>query len=252
MTEKTCPRCGRTFKCNHDDIVRCQCAKVPLTFAASRYIKLTYGNCLCGACLRDINENCHPMAMYIHGFGSGSHSTTPLTVARRLDGYEWLKPELPLDPEKALELLQEHVRVFEPEIIVGTSMGGMFACYVDAPKAVKVVVNPGMEMDLALRRRGYGKFDFLCEREDGVQQGVIDEPLIRSYERFRAEHKISLGVRNIAIMAKDDELLGHETTRKNADLLASLSFEIVYGDKFHHRLNEDTAKLMLNVLRSNP
>lgn len=250
MTEKTCLRCGVPFKCNHENVERCQCSKVQLTFAASYFIKHQYGDCLCGACLREINASCHPYAMYIHGFGSGARSTSSTVVARRIDGYEWLRPELPLQPEQALELLQEHVRVFEPELIIGSSMGGMFACYVNAPNAVKVVVNPGMEMDKALRRRGYGKFDFLCEREDGVQQGLIDEPLIRSYERFRAEHQVSLGKKNFAVMAKDDELLGHQTTRENAELLASLGFEIEVSDRFHHRLNEDTAKLILNLLRT--
>lgn len=249
MKEKICPRCGREFKCNHEDIAKCQCAKVSLTFAASHYIKSNYHECLCGGCLRDINDNHHPYALYLHGFASGAKSTSSETVGKRVDGYEWLKPELPLDPEEALKLVDEWANIFKPELIVGTSMGGMFVSYIDAPWAIKMIVNPAMEMDKSLRRIGYGKFKFFCEREDGVQEGVIDEELIRKYERFRMQHKVKPGVKKFAIMSKDDELLGHEGTKKNAELLGQIGFEIEYGEKFGHRLNEDTAKLMLRVLR---
>lgn len=249
--EKTCPRCSRTFNCNHEDILHCQCSKVNLTFAASHYIKNEYHDCLCGGCLRDINDNHHPYAMYVHGFGSGAASSSSLVVAKRITGYEWLKPELPLDPDDAISLLNDYASTFRPEIIVGTSMGGMFACYVNAPWAIKAVINPAMEMDKSLRKKGYGKFDFYCEREDGVQSGVIDEALIRSYEKFRTSRRIIQGVTNICVMSSDDELLGHEVTKKNGASLAENGFTVVFGDKFGHRLNEQTAKLLLDTLRSN-
>lgn len=249
--EKSCPRCSRSFKCNHDDIIHCQCSKVQLTFAASHYIKHQYNDCLCGGCLHDINDNHHPYAMYIHGFASGAASTSSLTVAKRITGYDWIKPELPLNPYDALNLLNEYAVAFRPELIVGTSMGGMFACFVNAPWAIKAVINPAMEMDRSLRRIGYGKFDFLCHREDGIQCGVIDEPLVRSYEAFRSSHQLSPGVTNICVMSTDDELLGHEMTKKNGALLSENGFTVVYGDKFGHRINEQTTSLLLDTLRSN-
>lgn len=249
MTEKTCPRCGRTFKCNHDDIVHCQCSKVQLTFAAYYHIRREYSECLCGGCLRDINENHHPYAMYMHGFGSGAKSTSSAVVGARVSGYDWLHPEMPLDPFEALAKANEWAQTFRPEMIVGTSMGGMFTTMIDAPWAVKVVVNPAMEMDRSLHRIGYGKYDFFCEREDGVQQYVIDEPLVRLYEQFKNGHNVIPGVRNICIMSADDELLGHEITKKNAEMLTGCGFEIAYSDKFGHRLNEDTAKFIIKILK---
>ena len=56
MKEKKCPRCGKQFICNHDDIVRCQCASVKLTPEAQQYIKTHYTDCLCADCLREINR----------------------------------------------------------------------------------------------------------------------------------------------------------------------------------------------------
>lgn len=56
MKEKQCPRCGRTFVCNHDDIAKCQCATVLLSAEARQYIASHYTDCLCADCLRAINS----------------------------------------------------------------------------------------------------------------------------------------------------------------------------------------------------
>ncbi len=57
-TQKTCPRCGRTFICNHEDIAQCQCSRVALTDKARAAVRAQYPDkCLCADCLHDIN-NC--------------------------------------------------------------------------------------------------------------------------------------------------------------------------------------------------
>ena len=56
MKEKKCPRCGATFICSHDDIVRCQCATVALDAKAREYIATNYTDCLCARCLAQINK----------------------------------------------------------------------------------------------------------------------------------------------------------------------------------------------------
>jgi len=247
--EKQCPRCGKIFNCLHDeDPMHCQCTKVKLTMAASLFIRHNFADCLCGTCLREINDNHHPYALYVHGFGSGANSNSSRMVGARVTGYEWLHPEMPLDPEEALSILNEHVRVFEPEMIIGTSMGGLLISRVTAPKATKVVVNPALEMDRALRRMGYGKYDFFCDREDGAQQYVIDEPLVQKYASFQANHLIQPGAKNFVLMSADDELLGHEMTKKNASVMAENGFDVTYSDKFGHRLNEQSAKKIAEVL----
>lgn len=247
--QKQCPRCGKTFNCLHnEDPMHCQCTKVKLTMAASLHIRHNFIDCLCGTCLRDINDNHHPYALYVHGFGSGAKSNSSRMVGNRVSGYEWLHPEMPLDPEEALRILNEHVAAFAPEMIIGTSMGGLLISRVTAPDAVKVVVNPALEMDRALRRIGYGKYDFFCEREDGVQQYVIDEPLVQRYAAFQKNHEILPGKQNFVLMSADDELLGHEMTKKNAALLAEYGFDITFSDRFGHRLNEQSAKKIAEVL----
>jgi hypothetical protein len=51
---KRCPRCGRTFECRANKPVHCGCAEVELTIDRAQEIALTYDDCLCTGCLREI------------------------------------------------------------------------------------------------------------------------------------------------------------------------------------------------------
>ena len=51
MKEKTCPRCGKKFMCNHEDITKCQCATVKLDSEQLKYVAEKYNDCLCHDCL---------------------------------------------------------------------------------------------------------------------------------------------------------------------------------------------------------
>ncbi|MGM9805248.1 MAG: cysteine-rich CWC family protein [Candidatus Aphodosoma sp.] len=59
MKNKTCPRCGKEFVCNHNDIANCQCASVHLSAEAHKYIATHYTDCLCADCLDEINRQHH-------------------------------------------------------------------------------------------------------------------------------------------------------------------------------------------------
>ncbi|MCM1034343.1 MAG: cysteine-rich CWC family protein [Paludibacter sp.] len=58
MQTKTCPRCGISFLCNHQDIAHCQCASVQLSANARQYIQTHYTTCLCCKCLHELNRIC--------------------------------------------------------------------------------------------------------------------------------------------------------------------------------------------------
>lgn len=189
-----------------------------------------------------------PYAMYIHGFASSARSGTRSTLSRTFADYEWLAPEITHNPFESLDILNEWARTFQPELIVGTSMGGMLCLYVDAPQAVKVVVNPSLEMERTLRQRGYGKHPYLQEREDGATEFVIDEPMIHRFIDFRKEHEFVLGSKNVALFSRDDELIGHEGAKRNAALVEKAGFEVNWSDKFGHRCNDNAVKLISRLL----
>ncbi|MDY4512431.1 MAG: cysteine-rich CWC family protein [Paludibacteraceae bacterium] len=53
MITKTCPHCGATFICRHDNPLQCQCAGIALSPATRRLLHQTYGDaCLCRTCLQ--------------------------------------------------------------------------------------------------------------------------------------------------------------------------------------------------------
>ncbi len=53
--EKICPRCGTSFECRHNDIERCDCAKVPMDAPLRIFLKKNYGErCLCVSCLKKL------------------------------------------------------------------------------------------------------------------------------------------------------------------------------------------------------
>lgn len=55
--EKKCPRCGKSFICNPNNVANCQCSKVILNENSKKFLKENYNNCLCINCLIEINLN---------------------------------------------------------------------------------------------------------------------------------------------------------------------------------------------------
>ena len=178
-----------------------------------------------------------PYAMYIHGFASSLKFGTRASLARALPEYEWLAPEVSHEPFESLDILNEWARTYQPELIVGTSMGGILAMYVDAPNATKIAVNPSQEMERTLRKMGYGKHPYLQEREDVATEFVIDEPMIQQFVAFKKEKVFVPGTRNIRLFSTDDELLGHEMSKRNAKVLENNGLELIWSNKFGHRCN---------------
>lgn len=181
-------------------------------------------------------------AIYIHGAGSGAKSGTKSAFLKYMPEYEWICPEVNEDPRQSVELIDEYVRVFSPKLVAGTSMGGLYALYAEAPDAIKVVCNTSVAIEKVLRKIGYGRHPFFCEREDGRTEYIVDEQLVRTFIQYRNTHPIIPGRINLAVFSTDDELVGQVESRKNAKLLEEAGFTVVWSDRFGHRLNENVAK----------
>ena len=191
-----------------------------------------------------------PYALYIHGLGSGAKSGTKSSLAHYLDGFEWLVPELPLEPLEAMAILADYVKVFSPSLIAGTSLGGFLLLFLDAPLATKVAINPTYNVETTLRRFGYGRHPFLCQRQDGATEFSIDEPLVKRYMALREQNAPLPSARMIAFFSSNDELVGREPAKQNAAALQHFGFEIHWCDKFGHRLNQPAAKLLSKIINS--
>lgn len=189
-----------------------------------------------------------PYAIYVHGIGSGASSGTRSAFLKYFPEYEWICPEVNENPDESVAVIEEYVRVFSPEMMAGTSLGGVYVAYVSAPEAIKIVCNASIGIEKALRKIGYGKHPFFCDREDGRKEFEINEDMVRTFSHYRKSHEISLGIINIGVFSTDDELVGQVESRKNAKLLEEAGFRIFWSDKFGHRLNENVAKKIPGML----
>lgn len=195
-------------------------------------------------------EDRKPYALYVHGLGSGAGSGTRTAFRRYFPEYEWITPEMNENPEESISRLEEYISVFEPAIIAGTSLGGLYVAYAKAPDAIKIVCNASVGIERVLRKFGYGSHPFQCEREDGRTEFVIDEAMVRSFTDYKKTHAISLGRINLGVYSKEDEVVGPVESRKNAKILEEAGFSIFWSDKFGHRLNENVAKKIPGMLAS--
>ncbi|MBO7239264.1 MAG: hypothetical protein J6V23_02140 [Bacteroidaceae bacterium] len=122
--------------------------------------------------------------MYVHGFASSGCSGTVMTLRRSLPGWRVIAPDLPVDPFEALELLRSIVKEENPEIVVGTSMGGMYTQQLWG--VPRIVVNPSFEMSRSLLFGKMGRNKYMSKRKDGATEFRIDKAVV---ERFKEMEK---------------------------------------------------------------
>ncbi|SMO34980.1 Cysteine-rich CWC [Saccharicrinis carchari] len=60
--KKKCPRCKGSFECKGSNIQKCQCKSIKLSSQAYQFIRDNYTDCLCLACLQQIEKErqCSP------------------------------------------------------------------------------------------------------------------------------------------------------------------------------------------------
>lgn len=118
--------------------------------------------------------------LYVHGFASSGNSGTVMTLRRYMAGWRVIAPDLPVDPFESLELLHKMVNEEKPEIVVGTSMGGMYTQQLWG--VPRIVVNPSFEMSRSLLFGKMGKNKYMSKRKDGATEFRIDKVVV---ERFK-------------------------------------------------------------------
>lgn len=122
--------------------------------------------------------------MYVHGFASSGSSGTVMNLRRSLPGWRVIAPDLPVDPFEALELLRSIVEEEQPEIVVGTSMGGMYTQQLWG--VPRIIVNPSFEMSRSLLFGKMGRNKYMSKRKDGATEFRIDKAVV---ERFKEMEK---------------------------------------------------------------
>jgi predicted esterase YcpF (UPF0227 family) len=92
---------------------------------------------------------------------------------------------LPVDPFEALELLRRTVEEEQPDIVVGTSMGGMYTQQLWG--LPRIVVNPSFEMSRSLLFGKMGRNKYTSKRKDGATEFRIDKAVVERFKEMEKE-----------------------------------------------------------------
>ena len=119
--------------------------------------------------------------LYCHGFASSGQSGTVTRLREVLPNARVIAPDLPIHPREAISLLHEVCQNEQPDLIIGTSMGGMYAEQLRG--FYRICVNPALEMGETMKSHGMtGTQQFQNPRKDGVQEFYVDKALVKEYK----------------------------------------------------------------------
>jgi predicted esterase YcpF (UPF0227 family) len=119
--------------------------------------------------------------LYVHGFGSAGSTHTAQALRTLMPQATVLSPDLPIHPAEALELLHTTVAAERPDLIIGTSMGGMYTEQLNGFD--RICVNPALQMGDTMHEHGLtGKQTFQNPRQDGVQEFIVTKAMVKEYK----------------------------------------------------------------------
>ena len=172
--------------------------------------------------------------LYVHGFASSGQSGTVTRLRQVLPEAKVLAPDLPLHPSDALALLQNVCKEERPDLIVGTSMGGMYAEQLRGFD--RILINPAFQIADTMQSHGLtGKQQFFSPREDGVQEFYVDKPLVKEYRQATEQNFQGIDAeeqRRVFGLFGDEDLLVHTQEMFEQHYPQSVSF---HGE---HRMND--------------
>ena len=178
--------------------------------------------------------------IYFHGFGSSGGGSTVKTLQELLEGWIVLAPDIPVDPAEALPFLVELCKMERPDVVVGTSMGGMYAQQMRGFK--RICINPSFYLSQRKNILHEGTFDFFNARKDGATNFAITSEIIGHFAEMEA-HQFD------GITDKDREnvyglFADNDTTVNCEDVFRQYYKNVIH---FHgeHRLNRQVIEEVL-------
>lgn len=119
--------------------------------------------------------------VYFHGFASSGASGTVQLLRKIFLSAQVVAPDIPVDPEEALPMLQKLVQAEQPDVIVGTSMGGMYAQQMHG--FLRICVNPSFRISTSkLLHTGVHKW--LNGRKNHEKEFRITADIIKRYNQM--------------------------------------------------------------------
>ena len=123
--------------------------------------------------------------LFLHGFASSGQNGSVKTLRTLLPKTEIIAPDLAVEPAEAMGSLKKLCGSEKPDLIIGTSMGGMYAELMEG--FWKILVNPAFQLaDTILKNNGLGKQEFHNPRKDGQTSFLVTKALLEEFRECSA------------------------------------------------------------------
>lgn len=176
--------------------------------------------------------------VYFHGFGSSGASGTVENLRLLLPQVEVIAPDIPIDPFDALPYLTKICTQENPDLVIGTSMGGMYAHQMRG--FFRICVNPALNMSSMSKVLKTGTYKFFNRRKDNQKEFRITREIIQHHNMIERNQ-----FKNITDDDKEKcwGLFGIYDNVVNTYDLFHKYYPNVKRFEGEHRLNEKTLKL---------
>ncbi|MGN1216084.1 MAG: YqiA/YcfP family alpha/beta fold hydrolase [Candidatus Cryptobacteroides sp.] len=146
--------------------------------------------------------------LFIHGLASSGAYRMASTLRILFKQAEVIAPDVPIEPDKAIDLLQGICRREQPDLVVGHSLGGYWGQKLRGYR--KILINPELHVSRFLMPR-IGTMEYLSPRRDGALSFEITESICNEYEEIEKTEFDGLTEEEIAlttgVFADRDELV---------------------------------------------
>ena len=176
--------------------------------------------------------------IYFHGFASSGATGTAESLRRMLPEVQVISPDIPVDPSKALPYLRSLCEQEQPDLIIGTSMGAMYAQQMFGFR--KILVNPAFNMSTLSKVFKTGEHKFLNGRKDNQKTFKITKEIIQKQNMMERQQ-----FKGITPFDRENTygLFGiHDTTVNCYDLFKKYYMNAQRFDGEHH-LNEKALRI---------
>ncbi|MGX8682186.1 MAG: YqiA/YcfP family alpha/beta fold hydrolase [Bacteroidales bacterium] len=114
--------------------------------------------------------------LYVHGFGSSGATGSAKGLRILLPQATVISPDLPIHPAEAMELLHHICDTEKPDMIIGSSMGGMYTEMLYGFD--RLLVNPAFQIaDTMAEHNMMGRVTFSNPRQDGATDFLVNKAL---------------------------------------------------------------------------
>lgn len=189
-----------------------------------------------------------PVMIYVHGFMSGSNGAKQRQLQKQYKGrYRVIALELDADPDKSLAILNQIIKDENPEIIVGTSLGGWMTLMCDSGNAELVIVNPGMFPAITLATWLNEPQAYFCQRLDGIQTYTLTQDVLDQYQKYDAVSSVKEKQHRLHVLCStQDEIIGSRHIDALQPILPKDRLMIV--DDFPHQCRDAGLKHLYDIL----